>query len=202
MVFFSNLLDNIVSLLNFQVRRDGPPYTPSLILVIGENENSLASFARQLIDRTFRDRRARSIIFPTVSFIFDEADVFIQRRERGEDDFSPSVIEQATLLARRGRKFGLGLGIATQRIRYLDSSIRAQPHTYFISKLPRASDRQAIAEAFAISDESLEQTFAFTTGQWLIASHDATGLKSTPFPVQLPNANDAVRQWLAENQLL
>jgi DNA helicase HerA-like ATPase len=155
-----------------------------------------------LIDRTFSNRRARSLLYPVVSFIFDEADVFIQRRERGEDIASPSVIEQATLLARRGRKFGLGLGIATQRIRYLDSSIMAQPHTYFISKLPRASDRQAIAEAFAISDESLEQTFAFTTGQWLVASHDATGLKSTPFPVQLPNANDAVRQWLAESQLL
>jgi hypothetical protein len=74
----------------------------------------------------------------------------------------------------------------------------AQPHTYFISKLPRKTDREAIADAFAISEESLEQSFSFTPGQWLVASHDATGLKGTPFPVQLPNANDAVRMWLNE----
>ncbi len=174
------------------VRLNAPVAAPKLVVVIGENEQSIAEFMRQIIEQTFETRRRQSILFPTVSFIFDEADVFIGQ-QRSEE---ASLVVQATLLARRGRKFGLGLGIATQRIRYLNTSIMAQPHTYFISKLPRKSDRDAIAEAFAISDETLEQTFSFTVGQWLLVSHDATGLRSVPFPVQLPNANDRVKRWL------
>ena len=62
----------------------------------------------------------------------------------------------------------------------------AQPHTYFISKLPRMSDRQAVAEAFGVSEELLNQTFKFKKGQWLLMSHDATGLEAIPVPVQTP----------------
>jgi DNA helicase HerA-like ATPase len=90
----------------------------------------------------------------------------------------------------------LGLGIATQRIRYLDTNIMAQPHTYFISKLPRMSDRQAVAEAFGVSEELLNQTFKFKKGQWLLISHDATGLEAVPVPIRAPNANDRLSAWL------
>lgn len=183
-----------MGLLNFQPENATARYEPSLFVVIGENENSIAVLARQLVDTAFEERRSRSLLYPAVSFVFDEADVFIAQQPAEGD-----VVEQATLLARRGRKFGLGLSIATQRIRYLNTSIMAQPHTYFISKLPRKTDREAIAEAFAISEESLEQSFGFSAGQWLIASHDATGLRGAPFPVQLPNANTAVREWLQRN---
>jgi hypothetical protein len=183
----------LVESLNSQPEGEQGQYEPSLTIVIGEGEASIVTFARQVIERAFEDRRTRSLLYPIVSFVFDEADVFIS-----QDANEGNVVEQATLLARRGRKFGLGLGIATQRIRYLNTSIMAQPHTYFISKLPRKSDREAVAEAFAIAEESLEQSFSFSTGQWLVASHDATGLRGTPFPVQLPNANDSVRQWLEQ----
>jgi DNA helicase HerA-like ATPase len=179
--------------LNSQPQGGQKQYEPSLTVVIGEGEGAIVTFARQVIERAFEDRRTRSLLYPVVSFVFDEADVFI-----GQNTGEGNVVDVATLLARRGRKFGLGLGIATQRIRYLNTSIMAQPHTYFISKLPRKSDREAVAEAFAISEESLEQSFGFSTGQWLVASHDATGLRGTPFPVQLPNANTAVRQWLEQ----
>jgi hypothetical protein len=185
----------LIPMLNAQAQAGSGLIVPSLTVVIGESEQLISSFARQLIEGTFEDRRTRSLLYPAVSFVFDEADVFVSQAK----DSPGSVVEEATLLARRGRKFGLGLGIATQRIRYLNTSIMAQPHTYFISKLPRKSDRDAVTEAFAISEESLEQSFGFSVGQWLIASHDATGLRSTPFPVQLPNANAAVREWLQQN---
>jgi hypothetical protein len=185
----------VSSLLNYQPHHQGQFFYPSLTVVIGENEESIAVFVRQLVDRLFNQRRTESILYPTISFIFDEADVFISQA-RGQTPGDANLVEHATMLARRGRKFGLGLGIATQRVRFLDTSIMAQPHTYFISKLPRKSDRDVVAEAFAISDETLEQTFSFTVGQWLVTSHDATGLKGVPFPVQLPNANDRVRGWL------
>jgi len=185
----------IANLLNFQPRNERHHFYPSLTVVIGESDESIANFIRQLVDRCFEQRRVESILYPSISFIFDEADVFIGQ-VRGQTQTGASLIEQATTLARRGRKFGLGIGIATQRVRFLDTSIMAQPHTYFISKLPRKSDREAVAEAFALSDETLEQTFGFTVGQWLVTSHDATGLKGVPFPVQVPNANTRVLRWL------
>lgn len=190
----------LAGFINYQPQKSTHSFQPSLTIIIGENENRIAEFARLLIEEAFRQRRERSILYPTVSFIFDEADVFIGTANRSnQQEISANVIEQATLLARRGRKFGLGLGIATQRILYLDTSIMAQPHTYFISKLPRKSDRERVAEAFAISDETFEQTFTFTTGQWLVTSHDATGLKGTPFPVRIENANKRVIDWLNPN---
>jgi len=72
----------------------------------------------------------------------------------------------------------------------------AQPHTYFISKLPRLSDRQAVAEAFGISEELLNQTFKFKKGQWLLISHDATGLETVPLPIRTTDANRRLTTWL------
>lgn len=191
---------NLIGLLNYQPQNAYNFYYPSLTVVIGENENTIMEFMRQVVDKCFENRRQRSILYPTVSFIFDEADVFIAQVRGQTANAQNTLVNQATLLARRGRKFGLGIGIATQRVRYLDTSIMAQPHTYFISKLPRKSDRDAIAEAFAISDDTFEQTFGFTAGQWLVTSHDATGLKGIPFPVQVPNANERILSFLGVNR--
>jgi len=99
-------------------------------------------------------------------------------------------------LARRGRKFGVGIGIATQRTRYLDTNIMGQPHTYMVSKLPLKSDRVKVAEAFGVSDDMFRQTFKFKPGNWLIMSHDATGLKAIPVPIQVDNANRRISQYL------
>ena len=132
-------------------------------------------------------------------FVFDEADEFIpQRREGADDSYARSRFVVMTL-ARRGRKFGLGIGIATQRVRYLDTSIMAQPHTYFVSKMPRQSDRQAIAEAFGIAEEMFAQTFKFKKGDWLLMSHDAIGLEAVPVPIHCEDANRRVEAFL--NQL-
>ena len=192
----STSLQELARTINYQPDPERPStaYYPSLTIVTGESEVSIADFMQPAIESIFEDRRTRSILNPAVAFIVDEADVFINSQNRSNPE---SLIRPATLLARRGRKFGLGLGIATQRAQYLDTSIMAQPHTYFVSKLPRKSDRDRVAEAFAIGNETFDQTFSFTVGQWLVTSHDATGLKGVPFPVQVPNANERVRQWLA-----
>jgi DNA helicase HerA-like ATPase len=142
---------------------------------------------------TYDRRRQTGQIVPLVSFIFDEADEFIPGQARGTYAESSDV---AMTLARRGRKFGLGIGIATQRIRYLNTSILAQPHTYFVSKLPRQSDRQAIAEAFGISEDMFRQTFKFKKGDWLLASYDAAGLEAIPIPIHAENAEDRIIELL------
>ena len=148
-----------------------------------------------LASAIYEDRRKTGKILPLVSFILDEADEFIPQDTyvKGESKVSRQAVE---MLARRGRKFGLGIGIATQRVVYLDTNIMAQPHTYFISKLPRSSDRERVAEAFAMNDSMFEQTFRFGKGDWLLVSHDATGLEAIPFPIHTENAEDRIVKFL------
>jgi len=162
-----------------------------LVVVQSDRDDALRSFASQLINSTFNIRRRTGQISPSVLFIFDEADEFIPQGKQDDDSYSRSRSAINTL-ARRGRKFGMGMAIATQRIAYLDTSIMAQPHTYFISKLPRAYDREAMSKAFGITDEMMRKTLKFTKGQWLLVSFDATGLENIPIPVQLENANKRV----------
>ncbi len=165
----------------------------SLWIVQSHNPSELRDFSHNLGNELYESRRLNGVIDPVVGFIFDEADEFI--RARGTGSYANSA-EIAETIARRGRKFGIGLGIATQRIRYLDTNIMSQPHTYFISKLPRASDRTAVSEAFGFGDEMLNQTFKFVKGQWLLVSHDATGLEAVPLPVKTEDANGRIVSFL------
>jgi hypothetical protein len=70
-----------------------------------------------------------------------------------------------------------------------------QLHTYFISKLPREYDRKVVGEAFSLSLDQFTQTFKFQKGQWLLVSHEATGI-DMPIPIQAPNAEDRIRHFL------
>ena len=167
--------------------------SPGLVVVISHDPHELRGFAKRFGESAYERRRTTGSIEPLVSFIFDEADEFIPQQATGSYAESKDIAET---LARRGRKFGLGLGLATQRIRYLDTSIMGQPHTYLVSKLPRRTDREAIAEAFGMSDEMLRQTFTFQAGNWLLVSHDATGLQAVPVPIQTANANDRIIEYL------
>jgi hypothetical protein len=62
--------NQLVRLLNEQPRQNQPNYLPSLTVVIGENEDTIAGFARQVVQNSFDDRRTRSLLYPAVSFIF------------------------------------------------------------------------------------------------------------------------------------
>lgn len=162
----------------------------SLWIIQAHNPNELREFSKRLGDAIYEKRRQNGIVDPLVSFIFDEADEFIPGKPQGSSyEASKEIVET---LARRGRKFGIGIGIATQRTRYLDTSIMAQPHTYLVSKLPRESDREVVAEAFGVSKDMFRQTFKFKPGNWLIMSHDATGLKAIPVPIQTEDANKRI----------
>ncbi len=166
---------------------------PSLFIVTTHNPDDLREFAHSLGEAMYEARRQTGQIEPLVSFAFDEADEFIPQNPSGS--YAKSV-DIAHTLARRGRKFGLGIGIATQRIIYLDTSIMAQPHTYLISKLPRKSDRDRLAEAFGISEDMFRQTFKFKKGNWLLVSHDATGLEAVPIPILTHDANERIKAFL------
>ena len=170
----------------------------SLWIVQSHNPNDLREFAHNLGNDLYESRRLNGTIEPLASFIFDEADEFIRSQATGTYQKSAEIAET---IARRGRKFGIGLGIATQRIRYLDTNIMSQPHTYFVSKLPRATDRTAVAEAFGFGDEMLKQTFKFSKGQWLLVSHEATGLEAVPLPIKTPDANERISTFLSARHI-
>jgi hypothetical protein len=175
------------------IQRLNDASSSGLYVVQSHNPNTLRHFAWMLGTFTFEQRRRSGQITPLVSFVFDEADEFIPQQAR--DTYAESS-DIAMTLARRGRKFGLGIGIATQRVRYLNTSIMAQPHTYFVSKMPRITDRQVVAEAFGVSEDMFRQTFKFKKGDWLLMSYDATGLEAIPIPIHCEDANERVRAFL------
>jgi len=179
-------MQEIISDLNDESKK-------SLYIITSHNPHKLRSFASVLGQYLFWNRTQSGTISPLILFLFDEADQFIPGEPRSDSEkLSKSIIETLT---RRGRKFGIGVGIATQRSAYLDTNIMGQLHTYFISKLPREYDRKVVAEAFSLSLDQFTQTFKFLKGQWLLVSHEATGL-DMPIPLYAPNTEDRIRRFL------
>jgi hypothetical protein len=168
--------------------------TVELYIFTSANPHTLREFAFKLGLELYHIRRRFGISSPLLLFLFDEADEFIPQKPP-EDSYAQSkwIIETIT---RRGRKFGMGVGLATQRSAYLDTNIMGQLHTYFISKLPREYDRNVVAEAFGLPKSELVQTFKFRKGEWLLVSHDATGIESVPFPIYVENAEEAIKNFL------
>jgi len=162
---------------------------PALVLVQSNRDDDLRDRAAEFINRIFDARRRQGRIGPQVVLAFDEADEFIPAQAAGTYAASKDAV---TTVARRGRKFGMGIALATQRVAYLDTSILAQPHTYLISKLPRKYDREVVSNAFGIDQDMLSRTLKFTKGQWLLVSYDATGLENVPIPVQFPDSNSRI----------
>jgi hypothetical protein len=183
---FSITIPNIISELNTPERR-------SLYIVISHDPNSVRSFSNGLIRNVYESRRSTGAKTPLVCFIFDEADEFIPDKPSGTYQESTAAVET---LARRGRKYCLGVGLATQRVTYLNTSIMAQPHTYFVSRLPRKTDRERAAEAFSMDEDLFQQTFRFRKGDWLIMSHEALGIQGKPIPIAVENAEDRIRNFL------
>lgn len=167
----------------------------SLFIIQSHDPDALREFASTLGDRLLENRRTTGATSPLVSFVFDEADEFIRQQYERDSSYARST-GIAERLARRGRKFGIGIGICTQRTRYLNTSVMAQPHTYLVSKMPRLTDRQAIQEAFGLSDEMFRQTFKFAPGDWILVSYDATGLKAVPIPIHAEDANERITHFL------
>lgn len=163
-----------------------------ILIVTGRRDAEVKQFSAVLGNGLYESRRHRGTgEEPFTTIVFDEADLFIPS-ETGNLD-TETIKDMCIVIARRGRKFGLGIGISTQRASMLDTQILGNLHTYFVSKLPRKYDREKVAEAFGIGEEQLSPTFSFRPGDWFVISHDATGLKGVTIPVRADNANDRIR---------
>ena len=98
-----------------------------------------------------------------VLIIVEEAHIFAPRGERN----------QATLwlgkIAREGRKFGVGLGIVSQRPKKLDDDVLSQTNTKIILKLVEPNDQRYVQQASEqISEDLLSDIAALGIGEAVI----------------------------------
>lgn len=141
-------------------------------------------------------RRKRQFqVKPYILLVFDEAQEFIPSNASGID--AKCSVHVETLL-RQGRKYGLGVCIATQRIAYLNTNALQQLHTYFVGTLPRPYDRQLVSETFMIDKGILEKTLEFAPGEWLLSSYIATGMENVPIFIKADNAEHEIEKYLAK----
>jgi DNA helicase HerA-like ATPase len=141
-------------------------------------------------------RKRRFQVKPYILLVFDEAQEFIPSSGAGIETKCSAHVE--TLL-RQGRKYGIGVCIATQRIAYLNTNALQQLHTYFVGTLPRPYDRSLVSDTFMIDKSILEKTLEFAPGEWLLSSYIATGIENVPIFIKADNAENEIEKFLRAN---
>lgn len=105
----------------------------------------VAVFSRMLLEALQRYRRVVGEALPTV-LVVDEAHSFIHRRQL-RDEAGPAeglcarAIER---IAREGRKFGLGLVVATQRPAEVSPTVLSQCNTFLLHRLVNERDQEVV----------------------------------------------------------
>jgi len=168
--------------------------TTNLIVISISDPFTIKELAISLTQDLLVRRKRRFTVKPYILVVFDEAQEFISSKEGGIDGKCSAHVE--TLL-RQGRKYGLGVCIATQRIAYLNTNALQQLHTYFVGTLPRPYDRALVSETFMIDKGILEKTLEFAPGEWLLSSYIATGMENVPIFIKADNAEQEIEKCLA-----
>ena len=168
--------------------------TTRLVVISISDPFTIKELAISLTQDLLVRRKRRFTVKPYILVVFDEAQEFISNKESGIDGKCSAHVE--TLL-RQGRKYGLGVCIATQRIAYLNTNALQQLHTYFVGTLPRPYDRALVSETFMIDKGILEKTLEFAPGEWLLSSYIATGIENVPIFIKADNAEKEVEKYLA-----
>ena len=106
--------------------------------------------------------------FAPIFAIIEEAHVFVPKGEHTDTKYWASKV------AREGRKFGIGLGIVSQRPRNIDPNVLSQMGSLAIMKIVQDDDQQQIASAAeSLSKDLLSQLSslnigdAILIGQWV-----------------------------------
>jgi DNA helicase HerA-like ATPase len=166
----------------------------NLVVISISDPYTIKELAIALTQDLLVRRKRRFTAKPYILMVFDEAQEFISSKESGIDGKCSAHVE--TLL-RQGRKYGLGVCIATQRIAYLNTNALQQLHTYFVGTLPRPYDRLLISDTFMIDKGILEKTLEFAPGEWLLSSYIATGIENVPIFIKADNAEKEIEKYLS-----
>jgi uncharacterized protein len=112
-------------------------------------------------------KRTNKFLAP-IFVIIEEAHVFIPKGEHTDTKYWASKV------AREGRKFGIGLGVVSQRPRNIDPNVLSQMGSLAIMKIVQDDDQQQIASAAeSLSKDLLSQLSslnigdAVLIGQWV-----------------------------------
>ncbi len=112
-------------------------------------------------------KRVNKFLAP-IFVIIEEAHVFIPKGEHTDTKYWASKV------AREGRKFGIGLGVVSQRPRNIDPNVLSQMGSLAIMKIVQDDDQQQIASAAeSLSKDLLSQLSslnigdAVLIGQWV-----------------------------------
>jgi DNA helicase HerA-like ATPase len=165
----------------------------SLVCISISDPYTIKELAINLTQDLLVRRKRRFTVKPCILVVFDEAQEFIPSNGAGIEAKCSAHVE--TLL-RQGRKYGLGVCIATQRIAYLNTNALQQVHTYFVGTLPRPYDRQLVSDTFMIDKGILEKTLEFAPGEWLLSSYIATGMENVPIFIKADNAEKEIEKYL------
>ncbi len=168
----------------------------NLVVISISDPYTIKELAMALTQDLLVRRKRRFTVKPYILLVFDEAQEFISSKESGIDGRCSQHVE--TLL-RQGRKYGLGVCIATQRLAYLNTNALQQLHTYFVGTLPRPYDRMLVSDTFMIDKGILEKTLEFAPGEWLLSSYIATGMENVPIFIKADNAEKEIEKYLSSN---
>ena len=169
----------------------------NLVVISVSDPFAIKELAIALTQDLLVRRKRRFMVKPQILLVFDEAQEFISSNSSGIDDKCSHHVE--TLL-RQGRKYGLGVCLATQRIAYLNTNALQQLHTYFVGTLPRPYDRLLVSDTFMIDKSILEKTLEFAPGEWLLSSYIATGMENVPIFIKADNAEKEVERYLSSTK--
>ena len=126
--------------------RDGPVAVVDLSLVPVEVIHVVVSvLARMIFEALQRYRRKHKKDLPT-TLVLEEAHTFIHRELSGESA-SPASRECANVferIAREGRKFGLGLVLASQRPSEISPTVLSQCNTFLLHRLVNDRDQELV----------------------------------------------------------
>jgi DNA helicase HerA-like ATPase len=168
--------------------------TTNLVCISISDPFSIKELAIHLTQDLLIRRKRRFTVKPYVLLVFDEAQEFIPNMGSGIEGQCSAQVER---LLRQGRKYGLGVCIATQRVAYLNTNALQQLHTYFVGTLPRPYDRNLISETFMVDKGILEKTLEFAPGEWMLSSYIATGMENVPIFIRADNAENEIEKYLS-----
>ena len=174
-----------------------------LCIIISSDRERMAKLIYGLISDSINVRRKVGTKKHDVLFLVDEAHEFVVNpRESGLSDIERSCSRMIERITRMGRKYGLGIGLSSQRVAYLNTTALSNCHTTFIGALPRKYDRDTMNEAYAISPEVLAQVVKFPPGNWFVVSMVAMGINNVPIRITTPNREKVLAQYFRDQGYL
>ncbi|MDY6765881.1 MAG: hypothetical protein SVW77_00785, partial [Candidatus Nanohaloarchaea archaeon] len=139
------------------------PGTASIINLKGEDPEMQEMVVYKLAKELF-EKRKRGELEPFV-MVMEEAHNFVPERNFGKAVCSDIL----RTIASEGRKFGLGIGVVSQRPARVDKNVLSQCNTQFILRVTNPNDLNAISRSFeGVTSEVKEFITALPPGTGLL----------------------------------